>query len=165
MIKRRHAFSRREFLRATGLGAAGISLLPTARVWGNGADQYEGPLLVTLQLDGGADVTQLCDPKTNTPGELKLTTGLIPMRCNRSVIYSSRQSPITPSYSTVTAQIRWSLTEWILRRIPMTQVVCTTGQGAMQRASLLSLPCMPPIMRPISRWPIRFMAGSLVPQE
>jgi hypothetical protein len=49
-----------------------MSLLPTARVWGNGADQYEGPLLVTLQLDGGADVTQLCDPKTNTPGEPKI---------------------------------------------------------------------------------------------
>ena len=72
MIKRRLSFSRRRFLRATGIGAAGASLLPTARVWGNGAGQYEGPLLVTLQLDGGADVTQLCDPKTNTPGELKI---------------------------------------------------------------------------------------------
>ena len=72
MSKRFQSLSRRGFLRATGLGAAGMGLLPTARVWGNGVDQYEGPLLVTLQLDGGADVTQLCDPKTNTPGEPKI---------------------------------------------------------------------------------------------
>ena len=72
MSKRFQSLSRRGFMRATGLGAAGMGLLPTARVWGNGVDQYEGPLLVTLQLDGGADVTQLCDPKTNTPGEPKI---------------------------------------------------------------------------------------------
>ena len=72
MSKRLHALSRRGFMRSAGLGAAGVGLLPAAKVWGNGADQYEGPLLVTLQLDGGADVTQLCDPKTNTPGEPKI---------------------------------------------------------------------------------------------
>lgn len=72
MSKRRHRLSRRGFIRSAGLGAAGMSLLPTARVWGNGAEQFEGPLLVTLQLDGGADVTQLCDPKTNTIGEPKI---------------------------------------------------------------------------------------------
>ena len=72
MSKRLHALSRRGFIRSAGLGAAGLGLLPMAKVWGNGADQYEGPLLVTLQLDGGADVTQLCDPKTNTPGEPKI---------------------------------------------------------------------------------------------
>ena len=72
MNKRRHSLSRRGFFRAAGLSAAGMNLLPTAKVWGNEADQYEGPLLVTLQLDGGADVTQLCDPKTNTPGEPKI---------------------------------------------------------------------------------------------
>ena len=72
MSKSRHRLSRRGFIRSAGLGAAGMSLLPTARVWGNGAEQFEGPLLVTLQLDGGADVTQLCDPKTNTIGEPKI---------------------------------------------------------------------------------------------
>ncbi|MBT3410300.1 MAG: ribulose phosphate epimerase, partial [Halieaceae bacterium] len=42
-------------------------------VWGSGAiEPYAGKLLVTLQLDGGADVTQLCDPKTNTLGEPKI---------------------------------------------------------------------------------------------
>ncbi len=71
MAKRLYTLSRRGFLRSAGLGAAGLSLLPTARVWGNGADQYEGPLLVTLQLDGGADVTQLCDPKLIHQGSPK----------------------------------------------------------------------------------------------
>lgn len=33
---------------------------------------YSGKLLVTLQLEGGADVTQLCDPKVNMPGERKI---------------------------------------------------------------------------------------------
>ena len=39
------------------------------RLWANDLEVYEGKLLFTLQLDGGADVTQLCDPKVNTPGE------------------------------------------------------------------------------------------------
>lgn len=30
---------------------------------------YTGKLLMTLQLDGGVDVTSFCDPKTNTVGE------------------------------------------------------------------------------------------------
>jgi hypothetical protein len=42
-------------------------------VWSNAAHQpYEGPLLVTLQLNGGVDVTQLCDPKVNVKGEPKI---------------------------------------------------------------------------------------------
>ena len=63
MSKRFRSLSRRGLLRATGIGAAGMGLLQAARVWGNGVDQYEGPLLVTLQLDGGADVTPALRPK------------------------------------------------------------------------------------------------------
>ena len=43
------------------------------KLWGSEQDDvYEGPLLVTLQLDGGVDVTQLCDPKVNVRGEPKI---------------------------------------------------------------------------------------------
>ena len=62
--------SRRRFLRAAA-SASAIPSLQGARVWG--ANQpYDGKLLVTLQLDGGADVTQLCDPKVNVKGEPKI---------------------------------------------------------------------------------------------
>ncbi len=62
--------SRRRFLRAAATASA-IPSLQGARVWG--ANQpYDGKLLVTLQLDGGADVTQLCDPKVNVKGEPKI---------------------------------------------------------------------------------------------
>ena len=47
----------------------GQMLLPSTPIWASGNLGYTGKLLVTLQLDGGADVTQLCDPKTNTRGE------------------------------------------------------------------------------------------------
>ena len=33
---------------------------------------YSGKCVVALELRGGADATQLCDPKTNTPGEKKI---------------------------------------------------------------------------------------------
>ena len=47
--------------------------LPGAKVWGSSSYQeYEGKLLVTLQLEGGVDVTQLCDPKVNVQGEPKI---------------------------------------------------------------------------------------------
>ena len=33
---------------------------------------YEGKCVVSLTLNGGADPTQFCDPKTNTPGEKRI---------------------------------------------------------------------------------------------
>ena len=45
-------------------------LTASSRVWA--VMGIMGKCLVTLQLDGGADVTQLCDPKVNTPGEPKI---------------------------------------------------------------------------------------------
>jgi hypothetical protein len=52
--------------------ATGGVFSASSRVWSSGKDDYSGKCLVTLQLDGGADVTQLCDPKINTPGERKI---------------------------------------------------------------------------------------------
>ena len=65
--------SRREMLTAMTLGTACMTGLRAGRVWGNSTSEpYEGTLLVTLQLDGGVDVTQLCDPKVNSRGEPKI---------------------------------------------------------------------------------------------
>ena len=65
--------TRRRLLRGVVAGASAAVGLMGSKVWANGAHQpHEGPLLVTLQLDGGVDVTQLCDPKINVPGEPKI---------------------------------------------------------------------------------------------
>lgn len=62
--------TRRRLLQAAATGAAATSGLLGGRVWASTPYQpYEGKLLVTLQLDGGVDVTQLCDPKVNVQGE------------------------------------------------------------------------------------------------
>ena len=64
--------TRRKLLRSAAVGVTALTSARSLRVWGNGLDPYAGKLLVTLQLDGGADVTQLCDPKVNTLGEPKI---------------------------------------------------------------------------------------------
>lgn len=65
--------TRRRFVKGLAAGSMSLATAGTGfRVWGSGFTPYEGKLLVTLQLDGGADVTQLCDPKVNTPGEQKI---------------------------------------------------------------------------------------------
>ena len=65
--------SRRRFIKKLALGAGAVATAGSGfRVWSSGLEPYEGKLLVTLQLDGGADVTQLCDPKVNTPGERRI---------------------------------------------------------------------------------------------
>ena len=73
MSKRRTAAtSRRSFVKSMALGAGALASTTGFRVMASGSTPYSGRLLVTLQLNGGADVTQLCDPKVNTPGELKI---------------------------------------------------------------------------------------------
>ena len=69
--RRAKKFSRREFLKSS---AAGTLIAPAvfSKVWANINSRYQGKCLVTLQLDGGADVTQLCDPKINITGERKI---------------------------------------------------------------------------------------------
>jgi len=65
--------SRRGVLRGAIAGVSTIASSSAMKLWGTEQDDvYEGPLLVTLQLQGGADVTQLCDPKVNVPGERKI---------------------------------------------------------------------------------------------
>ena len=65
--------SRRRFIKKLALGTGAVATAGSGfRVWSSGLAPYEGKLLVTLQLDGGADVTQLCDPKVNTPGERRI---------------------------------------------------------------------------------------------
>ena len=60
---------RRDFLKQSFiLGAAGL-VAPVPKIYGASADGYSGPLLVTLQVDGGWDVTSFCDPKMNVTGE------------------------------------------------------------------------------------------------
>ena len=70
----RHTMSknRRRFIKSMALGAGALASTSGFRVMASGLAPYSGKLLVTLQLSGGADVTQLCDPKVNTPGELKI---------------------------------------------------------------------------------------------
>ena len=65
--------NRRQLLRAAVVGGSSAIGLLSSRVWSNAAHQpYDGPLLVTLQLNGGVDVTQVCDPKVNVKGEPKI---------------------------------------------------------------------------------------------
>ena len=59
--------SRRRLLRAL-FAASGMTLLPTAPLRLLAQTAYSGTLLMTLQLDGGMDVTSFCDPKANVIG-------------------------------------------------------------------------------------------------
>ena len=64
---------RRDFLKAgLFLGTATLHLR-TPRLYAAPFEGYKGKLLVTLQCDGGWDVTSFCDPKTNQPGEKEIT--------------------------------------------------------------------------------------------
>lgn len=65
--------TRRRLLQTAVASAAATAGLMGGKVWASNMLQpYEGKLLVTLQLDGGVDVTQLCDPKVNMQGEPKI---------------------------------------------------------------------------------------------
>ena len=92
-VPRQHPkkISRRSLLEA-GLAGAGAliagGLSPASQA--NSAS-YNGKLLVTLQLEGGVDVTQLCDPKINMPGEKKSIIGLtVVSRCNTAISHMPR---------------------------------------------------------------------------
>lgn len=64
--------NRRHFCAAlAGASCLPLSLTPLSRIHAAPAE-YTGRLLVVLQLDGGWDVTSLCDPKANQPGELEI---------------------------------------------------------------------------------------------
>ena len=64
---------RRELLtRALLLGATGL-IFPVPLVFGATTDPYTGRLLVTLQADGGWDVSSFCYTNKNQTGEKEKT--------------------------------------------------------------------------------------------
>ena len=64
---------RREFLIKTMLlGVAGLTV-STPRLYGATLEPHSGRLLVTLQAEGGWDVSSFCDPKVNQSGEKEIT--------------------------------------------------------------------------------------------
>jgi len=59
---------RRNFLKIAGLGSA-FSALPMGFKLQAAPADYTGKLVVTLQAEGGWDVSSICDPKMNVPNE------------------------------------------------------------------------------------------------
>jgi len=100
--------NRRQLLRAALAGGSAATGLLSSRVWSSSTHQpYEGPLLVTLQLNGGVDVTQLCDPKVNVKASPKLTTGRMQLTPVRLAVYAMRPWPIMPPFSSVSVATHW----------------------------------------------------------
>jgi hypothetical protein len=65
--------NRRDFIKMTSFSTLGASLPSAFKLHAAPAD-FSGKLLVTLQLEGGWDVSALCDPKMNAPGEAIINT-------------------------------------------------------------------------------------------
>ena len=57
---------RRNFLNMLGYASAGLALPFPKFALADGFEPYTGPLLVTIQANGGWDVSSFCDPKVNT---------------------------------------------------------------------------------------------------
>lgn len=64
--------SRRRFLGTSVASASLMAGWPAMQVWGAQETTDAGRLLVTLQLDGGVDVTMFTDPKVNVSNEPKI---------------------------------------------------------------------------------------------
>lgn len=58
--------NRREFLKALSL--SGVAFAHPSFVFASDTTAFDGRLVVTLQAQGGWDVTYFCDPKENRPG-------------------------------------------------------------------------------------------------
>ena len=64
---------RRDFLiKSMLLGITGMAM-PVPRIYGASEEGYSGRLLITLQAEGGWDVSSFCDPKENQSGEKPIT--------------------------------------------------------------------------------------------
>lgn len=63
---------RREILKLAGLSTGALAGLRSPWLYAAPED-YSGRLLITVQAEGGWDVTNFCDPKSNVPGELEIT--------------------------------------------------------------------------------------------
>lgn len=62
---------RRDFVRSLAIGSGISCMTPSLRVH-PAPQEYQGRFLVVMQMDGAWDVTSLCDPKTNVPGEREI---------------------------------------------------------------------------------------------
>lgn len=71
-MRRSKKLSRRELLSRTIATSIACSISGPSKAFAQPPGAYEGKCVVSLMLDGGADPTQFCDPKTNTPGERKI---------------------------------------------------------------------------------------------
>ena len=60
---------RRDFVKSLALGSGAATLAGPSALIHAAPPEYQGRLLVVMQLDGGWDVTSFCDPKVNQPGE------------------------------------------------------------------------------------------------
>lgn len=61
--------NRRHFFKSLGLTSVAASLPGSFNLFAAPAD-YNGKFLLTIQAEGGWDVTSFCDPKVNVPGEI-----------------------------------------------------------------------------------------------
>ena len=59
---------RRNFVKKL-IRASGVAALPMMNFPLLAQSPFSGKFLISLQLDGGVDVTAFCDPKMNVPGE------------------------------------------------------------------------------------------------
>ena len=71
-MKKSKKMSRRELLRHSITTSIACSISTPSKTFAQPPGAYEGKCVVSVMLDGGADPTQFCDPKTNTPGERKI---------------------------------------------------------------------------------------------
>lgn len=62
---------RRNFIKFAGLTSV-MGSLPTAFQIRAGQADFNGKFLITVQAEGGWDVSSLCDPKMNVPGEAQI---------------------------------------------------------------------------------------------
>lgn len=63
--------NRRNFLKAAGATSL-VSTLPASFQLYAAPEDYAGKFLITVQAEGGWDVTSFCDPKMNVAGELEI---------------------------------------------------------------------------------------------
>ena len=69
--KMERTMNRREFFKLAGISSIASTLPASFNLFAAPAD-YNGKFLITVQAEGGWDVTSFCDPKMNVTGELEI---------------------------------------------------------------------------------------------
>ena len=130
---RSRKYTRRRFIQHAVTASLPPMLSPPLRARANFDGPYEGKCLVTLQLDGGADVTQFCDPKTNTPGEKKIN--------NWADVEEPRQAG-NINFAPVADN------EWLFNRFHLATIGCSRKKGGVAlRTSGLTILALHPKRR------------------